>query len=121
MTFTTLGNAIAAVMLLGAATVPVTFAQSPGLDLSATKPKTAESGAVTPSPAPIGASPLRKPGEVSTGTTQGTAAPGGIGPAIRNPLAKGVLGAGPANKPAAQDDPAASNDVVVRMPSNMKK
>ncbi len=95
-----------------------------GLDLGAVKPKaqTAAAAAGPGSVAPIGQSPLSKQ---KSAASPGGIGSTGIGSAAKSPLGiKGVLG-GPvtAGKPAAaeQGDTSSSNDVVVKMPSNMRK
>lgn len=93
------------------------------LDLGAVKPKAQTATAPGPgSVAPIGQSPLAKQ---KSAASPGGIGSTGIGSAAKSPLGiKGVLG-GPvtAGKPAAteQGDAASSNDVVVKLPSNMRK
>ena len=93
------------------------------MDLGALKPKSDAASTSTPVVTPIGQSPLNKlkaNNDKGTAGTTGT----GIGSSITSPLGtKGTLGSAvTGGKPAqpAQDD-AASTDVVVKMPSNMKK
>ena len=97
-----------------------------GLDLGAIKPKSDTNSATNPAGIlPVGQSPLSKQ-KAATGTTAtGGAGTTGAGTAIKSPLGtKGVLG-GPATgvetAQPAQDDAASSNDVVVKLPSNVKK
>ena len=90
------------------------------LDLGAAKPKSDTSSVLNPGGIlPVGQSPLLKPK-----TTTDTPATGstGIGTAVKSPLGtKGVLGGPVSSSKSAPDDNASSNDVVVKLPSNMKK
>jgi hypothetical protein len=96
------------------------------LDLGAAKPKPEASSALNPGGIlPIGQSPLTKQKTTTDAGAVGTTGSPGVGTAIKSPLgSKGVLGSlatGGKSAQPAPDDPAASNDVVVKMPSNMKK
>lgn len=92
------------------------------LDLGAAKPKQdATSSVLNPGGIlPVGQSSLLKP--KTSADTSAMGAPG-VGTAIKTPIgSKGVLGVTGANSTQpAQDDNTSSNDVVVKMPSNMKK
>ena len=115
-------STIAILLIAAAETVRAAAGDPPpsSLDLGAAKPKS--EGPATKSPAvgvPIGQSLLSK----QKAAAETSAAPGtGIGGAIKSPLGvKGILGGPAAGAKPAQEDPASSNDVVVKMPSNMKK
>ena len=118
---------IATVSILVAAAVAARAAPGdppPGsLDLGAAKPKSDTSSAAPGSLIPASPSQLLKQKSAAETSTTGNASSAGVGTAIKSPLGtKGVLGSPvTGGKPAAQDDPATSNDVVVKMPSNMKK
>ncbi|MBK7470345.1 MAG: hypothetical protein KAX84_01790 [Burkholderiales bacterium] len=88
------------------------------LDLGASKPKADTTVAKSPAAVvPIGQSLLSK----QKAAAEAGAAPG-IGSAIKSPLGvKGILGGPATGAKPAQEDAATSNDVVVKMPSNMKK
>ena len=114
---------IAAVLIAATATALAAAGDPPpsSLDLGAAKPKSDATAVKSPAAVvPIGQSLLSKQkAAADAGATPGT----GIGSAIKSPLGvKGILG-GPAATGAkpAQEDAATSNDVVVKMPSKMKK
>ena len=115
-----------ALLLVAAATVRAAAGDPPpsSLDLGATKPKSDSGAATTPGGIqPIGQSLISKKAAADAAAAA-TPAKAGIGTAVKSPLGtKGVLG-GPASGtpgPAAPEDTASSNDVVVKMPSNTKK
>jgi hypothetical protein len=90
------------------------------LDLGAAKPRSDASSVLNPGGIlPVGQSQLLKP--KTTTDTSATGSPG-IGTAVKSPLGtKGVLGSPVSGAKSTQDDTASSNDVVVKLPSNMKK
>jgi hypothetical protein len=116
----------AALLLLGATATARAAAGDPppsSLDLGAIKPRSDNTSVVNPGGiAPIGQSPLSKQ---KAATDTGGAGSTGIGTSIKSPLGvKGVLGGpvtGGKSAQPAQDDTSSSNDVVVKMPSNMRK
>lgn len=114
--------AVAALSLLAGA---ARAAEPPtgSMDLGALKPRTIDTtSTATPVTTPIGQSPLSK---LKTNSDKGTPGSTGIGGSISSPLGtKSILGnSATGGKPAqtAPDDAASSTDVVVKMPSNMKK
>ena len=113
---------IAALLVAATATVRAAAGDPPpsSLDLGAAKPKSDTPAAKSPATVvPIGQSLLSK----QKAAAEAGAAPGtGIGSAVKSPLGvKGILGGPAAGAKPAQEDAATSNDVVVKMPSNMKK
>ena len=113
---------IAAVLIAATATALAAAGDPPpsSLDLGASKPKSDATAAKSSTTVvPIGQSLLSKQkAAADAGATPGT----GIGSAIKSPLGvKGILGGPAAGAKPAQEDAASSNDVVVKMPSNMKK
>jgi len=118
----------AASLLIGASAMVRAAAGDPppsSLDLGAAKPKAKPdtgSVAVTGGIAPIGQTPLSKQKAAAEAGTPGAAGNAGVGTTVKSPLGtKGVLGAPVAGGKPAQDDAASSGDVVVKMPSNVKK
>ena len=123
---------IASILLGATATIFAAAGDPPatGLDLGTLKPKpdagTPGGSASAPgSLLPFGQPTLSKPKTAVEQNIVGAPVKTGVGTAIKSPLGgtKGVLG-GPASsgtpgQPAADD--ASSADVVVKMPSNMKK
>ena len=111
----------AAATLLIAGAVRAADPPTGSMDLGALKPKSDTASPSTPVVTPIGQSSLTK---LKANNDKGTAGTTGIASSITSPLGtKGILGssvAGGKPAPSVQDD-AASTDVVVKMPSNMKK
>ena len=110
-----------AAVLIAATTTALAAAGDPppsSLDLGAAKPKSDATAVKSPAAVvPIGQSLLSK----QKAAAEAGAAPG-IGSAIKSPLGvKGILGGPATGAKPAQEDAATSNDVVVKMPSNMKK
>ena len=94
------------------------------MDLGAIKPKSDTTSASTPGGIqPIGQSMLSKQKAAADAANATAPVKTGMGTGIPSPLgAKGVLGGSSAAGASAQQDTApSSNDVVVKMPSNMKK
>ena len=119
---------ILSVLFAVAATVRAAAGDPPpsSLDLGAAKPKP-NAGSV-PSPSsilPIGQSPMSRQRSATDTGAAGTSGTQAVGTAIKSPLGnKGVLGSPVSSGISPQstaDDTASSSDVVVKMPSNMKK
>jgi hypothetical protein len=96
------------------------------LDLGAVKPKADTTSTANPgSLIPVSPSQLLKQKSSTDAGATGNASNTAVGTAITSPLgAKGVLGGpltGSKSAQPTQDETAASNDVVVKLPSNMKK
>lgn len=121
-----------ALILFGATANTFAAAGDPpatGLDLGTLKPKPDAGTAGGPASGPgnllpFGQSTLSKPKTAVDQNVAGTPVKPGVGTAIKSPLGtKGVLSgpasAGTSGQPAA-DEPS-NADVVVKMPSNMKK
>ncbi len=117
-------SAVAFLLIAGMSTAGAAAGDAPigSMDLGGLKPKSDAPSGTNQASTPIGQSPLNK---AKPTTEAGAAGPGGIGSSIKTPLgSKGILGdpvtGGKTSQPA-QDDSASSNDVVVKLPSNMKK